>query len=198
MLTLFVSIIRAWRITACGQLPASKQLKKNGKLMRITGSTRHILMTSAAMMAVLSVPAFAQDAGENFTPLGRIVLSAGAEKVAIDAPQSISVIAEDDIANVQPGTIGDVLERSPGIATVGSESRFGESLNIRGIGGGASADEPRIVTVIDGVPKYYESYRQGSLFTDPEFFKSVEILRGPGSSTLYGAGALAGVGVDSG
>jgi len=161
--------------------------------MYIARTTKHVLMTSAATLALLSVPAVAQDTPENATPLGRIVVSAGAEKVAIDAPQSISVIAEEDIAEVQPGTIGDVLERSPGISTVGSESRFGESLNIRGIGGGASADEPRIVTVIDGVPKYYESYRQGSLFTDPEFFKSVEILRGPGSSTLYGAGALAGV-----
>jgi hemoglobin/transferrin/lactoferrin receptor protein len=156
-------------------------------------SKRHILMTSAAMVAVLSVPAMAQDTDDTLTPLGRIVVGAGVEKVAIDAPQSISVLDEGDIDVVQPGTIGDVLERSPGISTVGSESRFGESLNIRGIGGGTSADEPRIVTVIDGVKKYYESYRQGSLFTDPEFFKSVEILRGPGSSTLYGSGSIAGV-----
>ena len=161
--------------------------------MYIRQSKKHVLMTSVAMVAALSVPALAQDAAETVTPLGRIVVGSGVEKVAIDAPQSISVLNEEDIAVVQPGTIGDVLERSPGISTVGSESRFGESLNIRGIGGGTSADEPRIVTVIDGVKKYYESYRQGSLFTDPEFFKSVEILRGPGSSTLYGAGALAGV-----
>lgn len=161
--------------------------------MRILQSKRPLLRASVAMSLALSVPAFAQDTTETFTPLGRIVLGAGAEKVAIDAPQSISVLEEEDIAEVQPGTIGDVLERSPGVSTVGSESRFGESFNIRGIGGGTSADEPRIVTVIDGVRKYYESYRQGSLFTDPEFFKRVEILRGPGSSTLYGAGALAGV-----
>ncbi len=161
--------------------------------MQISKSRRQILLTSVAMLAALSVPATAQDVDETFTPLGRIVVGAGVEKVAIDAPQSISVLEEDDIAEVQPGTIGDVLERSPGVSTVGSESRFGESLNIRGIGGGTSADEPRIVTLIDGVKKYYESYRQGSLFTDPEFFKTVEILRGPGSSTLYGAGALAGV-----
>ncbi|MEM6373924.1 MAG: TonB-dependent receptor, partial [Pseudomonadota bacterium] len=161
--------------------------------MRILQSKRPLLRASVAMSLALSVPAFAQEEIETFTPLGRIVLGAGAEKVAIDAPQSISVLEEEDIAEVQPGTIGDVLERSPGVSTVGSESRFGESFNIRGIGGGTSADEPRIVTVIDGVRKYYESYRQGSLFTDPEFFKRVEILRGPGSSTLYGAGALAGV-----
>ncbi len=161
--------------------------------MQMSKPKRHTLLTSAAVMAALSVPATAQDTNQTFTPLGRIVVGAGVEKVAIDAPQSISVLDEDDIADAQPGTIGDLLERSAGVSTVGSESRFGESLNIRGIGGGTSADEPRIVTLIDGVKKYYESYRQGSLFTDPEFFKSVEILRGPGSSTLYGAGALAGV-----
>ena len=33
----------------------------------------------------------------------------------------------------------------------------------------------------------------GSFFSDPELYKSVEVLRGPASSTLYGAGALGGV-----
>ncbi len=189
-LTLFVSINKR---KGNASFPASITAEKIGKSMRIGKSKRHILLTSVAVIGTVAAPAMAQEDAETFTPLGRIVLGAGAEKVAIDAPQSISVLDEDDIATVQPGTIGDVLERSPGITTVGSESRFGESLNIRGIGGGTSADEPRIVTLIDGVKKYYESYRQGSLFTDPAFFKTVEILRGPASSTLYGAGALAGV-----
>lgn len=158
-------------------------------------SGKSCLILSTAITVGLNVPLHAQETQtEGFsTNLGRIVVGAGAPKVAIDAPQSITVLEEEDIARVQSGTIGDVLENSPGISTVGSESRFGESFNIRGIGGGTSADEPRIVTLIDGVKKYYESYRQGSLFTDPEFFKNVEILRGPSSSTLYGAGAIGGV-----
>ena len=161
--------------------------------MRLLTSTT----LAGVLTAVLVVPALAQESVPQeqgfFTMLGRLVFGAGSERVAIDVPQAVTVLNQDDIEGAENGTIGDILKRIPGVTTVGSESRFGESINIRGIGTGTSADEPRIVMVIDGVPKYYEQYRMGSLFTDPGFFKSVEVLRGPSSSTLYGSGAIAGV-----
>ncbi|MCY4259284.1 MAG: TonB-dependent receptor, partial [Rhodobacteraceae bacterium] len=46
--------------------------------------------------------------------------------------------------------------------------------------------------VLDGQKKYYESYRQGSVFIDPALLKSIEVLRGPGASTLYSSGAMGG------
>ncbi len=158
------------------------------------------LRTSTALVAaftVLGTGALAQTAEtepENFfTMLGRLVFGAGSERVAIDVPQAVTVLDQTDIETEQPATVGDVLERIPGVTAVGSESRWGESFNIRGIGGGGSADEPRIIMQIDGVGKYYEQYRMGSLFAEPEFLKRVEVLRGPSSSTLYGSGAIAGV-----
>ncbi len=163
----------------------------------IPQGTRASLLATT-VIATIATPIFAQDTTTSedaslFTYLGRIVFGAGAPKVAIEVPQAVTALEETDFQRAQPDTVGDVVAAAPGVSTVGSESRFGESLNIRGIGAGTSADEPRIVTLIDGVKKYYESYRQGSLFTDPEFFKSVEILRGPSSSTLYGSGAIGGV-----
>ena len=160
--------------------------------MRRHSPVKACLFISTAIVVGLGTSAQAQEEAAG-TFLGRLVVSAGAPKVAIEVPQSVTVIDAEEINEAQPATVGDVLAQAPGVSTVGSESRFGESINIRGIGQGASADEPRIINLIDGVKKYYESYRQGSLFTDPEFFKSVEILRGPGSSTLYGSGAVGGV-----
>ncbi|MBI1494655.1 TonB-dependent receptor domain-containing protein [Halocynthiibacter styelae] len=160
---------------------------------------RRLLATTTLaglMVATLAAPVMAQETPEEpgfFTMLGRLVFGAGSERVAIDVPQSVTVLNEEDIEEAELGTIGDVLQRAPGVTTVGSESPFGESLNIRGIGSGTSSDEPKIIVNIDGVGKYYEQYRMGSLFTDPGFFKSVEVLRGPSSSTLYGSGAIAGV-----
>ncbi|WP_162183571.1 TonB-dependent receptor plug domain-containing protein [Halocynthiibacter namhaensis] len=151
---------------------------------------------AAALIATLATPLNAQEStadGGVFTMLGRLVFGAGSERVAIDVPQAVTVLNQDDFDREQATTVGDVLERIPGVSTVGSESPWGESFNIRGIGSGGSADEPRIVMLIDGVGKYYEQYRLGSLFTEPEFFKRVEVLRGPSSSTLYGSGAIAGV-----
>ncbi|MEL7203905.1 MAG: TonB-dependent receptor [Pseudomonadota bacterium] len=154
------------------------------------------LLLATTLLTTIAAPAISQDAppeelGSTF--LGRLIFGTGAPKVAIDVPQSVTAIEEEDFDRAQPSTVGDVIEQAPGVSMVGSESRFGESINIRGFGTGLSSDEPRIITLIDGVRKYYESYRQGSLFTDPEFFNRVEILRGPSSSTLYGSGAVGGV-----
>lgn len=57
----------------------------------------------------------------------------------------------------------------------------------------SAGDEGRIIVNVDGVGKFYESYRMGGFFSDPELFKRVEVLRGPASSTLYGSGALVGI-----
>ncbi len=125
--------------------------------------------------------------------LDRIVIGAGREKIAIETPQSVTVVDQDEIDQEQGTTIGDVINDIPGVKAVGSERIMGESFNIRGIGGAAAADEPRLIVSVDGAVKFYEQYRMGSFFSDPELYKRVEILRGPASSTLYGSGALAGV-----
>ena len=125
--------------------------------------------------------------------LDRIVIGAGREKIAIETPQSVTVVDQDEIDQEQGTTIGDVINDIPGVKAVGSERIMGESFNIRGIGGAAAADEPRLIVSVDGAVQFYEQYRMGSFFSDPELYKRVEVLRGPASSTLYGSGALAGV-----
>ncbi|MCV6603208.1 MAG: TonB-dependent hemoglobin/transferrin/lactoferrin family receptor [Cohaesibacter sp.] len=125
--------------------------------------------------------------------LDRIVVSAGEEKIAADTPQAVTVLNQEDIDEALPETIGDVFKFIPGVSTVGSERVLGESFNIRGIGTASASDESKIIMQVDGVPKFYEQYRMGSLFLDPELLKRVEVLRGPASSTLYGSGAFGGV-----
>ena len=120
-------------------------------------------------------------------------MGAGAEKIAIDTPQAVTVLDQDDIDRTQATSVGELFDTIPGVQAIGSNSSGGLSFNIRGIGDFASSDESKIIVIIDGVPKFYEQYRQGSFFSDPELFKRVEVLRGPASSTLYGAGALGGV-----
>lgn len=128
------------------------------------------------------------------TLLERLVIGAGAPKVAIDTPQAVTVVDQADIDQKQASSTGDILDDVPGVTMIGSERVFGESFNIRGIGAAeTSGDEARIVLTVDGAKKFYEQYRMGSFFSDPELYKQVEVLRGPASSTLYGAGAMAGV-----
>ena len=134
---------------------------------------------------------FAQD--EVATPLQRIVLGAGVEKVAINTPQAVTVLDQEAIDNEQAATIGELFRDIPGVTVIGSDRIGGQSFNIRGIGDLASSDESKIIVTVDGATKFYEQYRLGSFFSDPELYKQVEVLRGPASSTLYGAGALGGV-----
>lgn len=131
--------------------------------------------------------------GTIVTRLQRIVLGSGVDKVAIDTPQAVTVIDQEAIDDEQAMTIGDLFRDVPGVTVIGSDRIGGQSFNIRGIGGLAASDESKIIVTVDGANKFYEQYRVGSFFSDPELYKQVEILRGPASSTLYGSGAIGGV-----
>ncbi|MGK2909957.1 MAG: TonB-dependent receptor domain-containing protein [Sphingobium sp.] len=125
--------------------------------------------------------------------LDRLVISAGKEKIAIDTPQAVTAMDQEDIDQVQATTIGDLLEGLPGVNVQGGVGQLGQGFNIRGLGTAIGDSDNRILMTVDGVTKFYEQYRMGAFFSEPELYKRVEVLRGPASSTLYGAGALAGV-----
>ncbi|MBD1547535.1 TonB-dependent receptor [Labrenzia aggregata] len=167
--------------------------------MGLMSRNRGWLMCGVAANAVVMCgQALAQDAentqdqGSN-TTLSEIVVGAGVPKVAIDTPQAVTVIDQEAIDEKQPTTIGDIFTQIPGVSIVGSDRIGGQSFNIRGIGDLGAADESKIIVSVDGAVKFYEQYRMGSFFSDPELYKRVEVLRGPASSTLYGSGALGGV-----
>lgn len=135
-----------------------------------------------------------QEKKDRVTLLQRLVFGSGREKVAIDTPQAVSVIEQEDIDRLQPETIGEIIRATPGVNLTGSDRLLGQSFNIRGIGAPENTgDGGRIIVNVDGAQKFYEQYRLGSFFSDPELYKRVEVLRGPASSTLYGSGALGGV-----
>lgn len=163
-----------------------------------------VLLGGAAIAIIAGISSVAaQETGHPTTAAGkqarvtllqRLVIGAGQEKVAIDTPQAVTVLDQDDIDREQAATTGELLRNVPGATMVGSDRVLGEAFNIRGIGAtDNSADGSRIVVTVDGAPKFNEQYRMGSFFSDPELYKKVEVLRGPASSTLYGSGALGGV-----
>lgn len=167
--------------------------------MRISNRTRGLLLAGVAnlVLAGLAHAQGADAAGEAVTTsklsLGKVVVSAGQEKVAIDTPQAVTTLDQDAIDQAQASTIGDLLAGIPGVNTMGGVGALGQGFNIRGMGTGLADSDSRILMQIDGVTKFFEQYRMGAFFSDPELYKRVEVLRGPASSTLYGAGALAGV-----
>jgi len=168
--------------------------------MRISNRTRGLLLAGVANLVLVGLAHAQTDAATaeevvttSKLSLGKVVVSAGQEKVAIDTPQAVTTLDQDDIDQAQASTIGDLLAGIPGVNTMGGVGALGQGFNIRGMGTGLADSDSRILMQIDGVTKFFEQYRMGAFFSDPELYKRVEVLRGPASSTLYGAGALAGV-----
>ncbi len=159
----------------------------------MTLSTRALL--GATILSSFAHPTMAQTTSdENVTALSTIVLGAGlVDGVAIDTPQAVTVVTQEEIDREQATTVGELFDLVPGVQAIGSGRVAGQSFNIRGIGELASSDESRIITTVDGATKFYEQYRLGSFFSDPALYRQVEVLRGPASSTLYGSGVLGGV-----
>lgn len=163
--------------------------------MGLVRSRAAALLGGVALVIVAQQGAVAQNVNAtNITLLERLVIGAGTPKVAINTPQAVTVLNQTDLDAKQAATTGELFATVPGVTVVGSQRQFGEAFNIRGIGTTEnSSDGSRVVINVDGAPKFNEQYRMGSFFSDPELYKQVEVLRGPASSTLYGAGALGGV-----
>lgn len=157
-----------------------------------------IFATGVAVGALMTGSATAQDGDQEggFTLLQRLILGAGVEKVAVDTPQAVTTVNQEDIDQEVPETVANIVEKIPGVNATGNKDNIlGQNFNIRGFGPQevGSNQEGRVLVNVDGATKYYESYRMGGFFGDTELYKAVEVLRGPASGTLYGTSVLGGV-----
>ena len=167
---------------------------------------RSILALSAAPLALLALPAAAEDAteseAESQQQTGRIIVTATrAPVLQEEAPATVTVITSEEIADQLATDIKDLVRFEPGVsvrraparfgAAIGSTGRAGkEDIAIRGIGGN------RVLIQVDGIrsPQGFSFGPQNAGrdgFADVSLVKQVEILRGP-ASALYGSDGLAG------
>src|SRR4051812_37676449 len=103
--------------------------------MGLVKSRAAALMGGIAVAIIAQQGAVAQNVNAtNITLLERLVIGAGAPKVAINTPQAVTVINQADIDREQASTTGELFANVPGVAIVGSQRQFGEAFNIRGIG----------------------------------------------------------------
>ncbi len=109
------------------------------------------------------------------------------EKKELESIQSISMIDQFEIESDQADQATELITHLPGIDVYGGSNHQGSEFNIRGF----NRPERNIVRV-DGVTSFFEQYRLGSFFLDPELFRQVDVIRGP-ISTVYGNGAIGGI-----
>lgn len=160
------------------------------------------------MVLGASLPAHAQQtSGPNFEEdenpaAGQITVTATRTPVLLEeAPATITVITDEEIADQLATDLRDLVRFEPGVTVRRAPARFGTALGstgrarnedfvIRGIGGN------RVLIQVDGIrsPQGFSFGAQDvgrGASTDVSLIKQVEILRGP-ASALYGSDGLAG------
>ncbi|WP_082836177.1 TonB-dependent hemoglobin/transferrin/lactoferrin family receptor [Croceicoccus bisphenolivorans] len=186
-----------------------KSWGREARHIRCRAFGKHQIYPSCAGIAIafslLTVPAQAQDNDGLYWAdrLNGITITATRVPVEIvDAPATVTVISDKEIADNLVTDIKDLVRFEPGISVRRAPARFGaalgatgragnEDFNIRGIGGN------RVLIQVDGIrsPQGFSFGAQDAGrggYTDIGLVKSVEILRGPGSA-LYGSDGLSGV-----
>jgi len=162
--------------------------------------SRSFLVAGVSLLALVAAPAFAEEADTDARDT--VTVTATRSPLATqDAPATVSVIGEEQMADELVTDIKELVRFEPGVSVTRQPTRFGaalgttgragnEGFNIRGMGGN------RVLIQVDGVrvPDGFSFGAQGvgrGDYVDLGLIKSVEILRGP-ASALYGSDGLAG------
>jgi iron complex outermembrane recepter protein len=150
-------------------------------------TTKTLLMSSIAAMAITSVPAFAQAAEESAGEGDIIVTARRQNERLIDVPASVTVITADTLAKSGVDNAEGFAQLTPGVTIVTGTAEAGDTqINIRGINGARDA-ESSVALVVDGILKTNTAQlnqMQGTL-------RQIEILKGP-QGAIYGRNAAAG------
>ncbi|PLK49237.1 TonB-dependent hemoglobin/transferrin/lactoferrin family receptor [Uliginosibacterium sp. TH139] len=172
----------------------AKQHKNIGRIAAAAAQEQFRLQRMAlAVMCAWPLAGMAQQTSE--PQLGTVVVTATrSEAHANDVAGTVTAVTQKQIEQHQARNLAEVLADEPDVSVPSDPRRFGGShVNIRGI------EENRILMLTDGVraadfrspgTTNYDANNRDIPFV--EFFKQVEVLRGPASS-LYGSDAIGGV-----
>ncbi|MFS4583526.1 TonB-dependent receptor domain-containing protein [Phaeobacter sp. C3_T13_0] len=134
------------------------------------------------------------DLGDGF--LGTVELGQGKREVQVDTATPVTVINQEEIDDRQAATVAELIDSVPGVSLVNGNTPKGSGINIRGFGATSSfGTDQKVAVVVDGASTGSEElYRIGTqLFTDPELYRGVSVLRGTVGSFEYGSGIIGGV-----
>ncbi|TMO62553.1 TonB-dependent receptor domain-containing protein [Pseudoalteromonas aurantia] len=146
-------------------------------------------------LATLSLPLLAQanpQSADNksvmATSLDAVTVTATrTKKTVLQSAQAVNVVSSEQIEKQLESNLFNVLDMIPNVSANGGPRNSGQKFNIRGF-----SDAEDVLVTVDGMVQTFEKYRMGSLFTDPELYRTVSIKRGT-STVLHGGGALGGV-----
>ena len=154
---------------------------------------RAMLLCSVAFATAM--PAWAQ---EN-TPaemLGTIWLNNSKREVQTGTATAETVVDQEEMEDRQASTIAELIDSVPGVNLINGSSPSGSGINIRGFGANSAyGSDQKVGIIVDGASVGGEElYRIGTqLYTDPELYKEVTVVRGTAGTFEYGSGMIGGL-----
>ena len=152
------------------------------------------IFLSALLIFYFTAASFAQDGSSQF--IGEVTVGESKRDVQIDTPDPFTVVDQGEIYDRQAGTVAELIDSVPGVHLINGSTPQGSGINIRGFGanGTFGTDQKVMIYIDDAATGAEELYRIGNqLFTDPELYKSVSVIRGTVGSFEYGSGIIGGI-----
>ena len=153
-----------------------------------------VIILSTLLLVYLTAASFAQDSSSQF--IGEVTVGESKRDVQIDTEVPSTLVDQSEIYDRQAGTVAELIDSVPGVHLINGSTPQGSGINIRGFGanGTYGTDQKVMVFVDDAATGAEELYRIGNqLFTDPELFNSVSVIRGTVGSFEYGSGIIGGI-----
>ncbi|MTI02914.1 TonB-dependent receptor [Roseibium sp. RKSG952] len=155
------------------------------------------LLGTASCLSIIAAGALAQEQGQEQEDgfLGTLELSESKREIQTGTAIPITNIDQEEINDRQANTVAELIDTVPGVTLVNGSTPQGSGINIRGFGAnGTFGTDQKVLIQVDGATTGAEElYRIGNqLFTDPELYKSVSVLRGTVGSFEYGSGVVGG------
>ncbi|MEO1109305.1 MAG: TonB-dependent receptor plug domain-containing protein [Pseudomonadota bacterium] len=152
------------------------------------------LLGTASCLSLMTAAAWAQEQDDGF--LGTLELGESKREIQTDTAVPITNIDQEEINDRQANTVAELIDTVPGVTLVNGSTPQGSGINIRGFGAnGTFGTDQKVLILVDGATTGAEElYRIGNqLFTDPQLYKSVSVIRGTVGSFEFGSGVVGGV-----
>jgi hemoglobin/transferrin/lactoferrin receptor protein len=151
-------------------------------------TVKPLLLASAVLLSLTSAAQAwaAKSAAEVKT--GQVVVSATRMETELkDAPNSISVVTQEDIEREPAPTVADLLKDIPGVQVLDQSIAGVKRVTIRG------ESPSRVLIMVDGQKVPEQKSMDGSMIlVDLNDVERIEVIKGP-ASVLHGSEAIGGV-----
>ncbi len=152
------------------------------------------LLGTASCLGLMASLVWAQEQDDGF--LGTLELGESKREIQTGTAVPVTNIDQEEINDRQANTVAELIDSVPGVTLVNGSTPQGSGINIRGYGAnGTFGTDQKVLILVDGATTGAEElYRIGNqLFTDPQLYKSVSVIRGTVGSFEYGSGVVGGV-----